>query len=142
MTTFLLSRVQIMFPLSSANTGELSLGHCRPVPMSELLQPPRLSRVTQHCALWTPPSLQNSEKLCSVAGGGAGLTLRTCSPALAPWSRLGRQALFSPIQGLVGSDTKQNWLGLVAVSDIYISNLPLAAVSMATRPPSNQPAEC
>lgn len=40
------------------------------------------------------------------------------------------------------ADTKQNWLGLGAVPNIYISNLPLAAVTMVTRPLSNKAAEC
>lgn len=81
--------------------------------------------------------------------GGLGCSIRQAGPSGpvarhwlhgAGWGS--RHALFSPIQGLVLSDTKQNWLGLGAVSNIYISNLCLAAVSMATRPPSNKAAEC
>lgn len=36
----------------------------------------------------------------------------------------------------------QSTLGLGTVPNIYISNLPLAAVTMATRSPSNKAVEC
>lgn len=54
-------------------------------------------------------------------------------------------SLQSPVPPNVGdgtAHTKQNWLGLGAVPNIYISNLPLAAVTMATRSPSNKAAQC
>lgn len=64
--------------------------------------------------------------------------------AQAPRSRprKGRCSSFPSTVGDGTVDTKQNWLGLGAVPSIYISNLPLAAVTMATRPPRNKAAEC
>lgn len=64
--------------------------------------------------------------------------------AQAPLSRP-RKGRCSSCPSTVGDgavDTKQDWLGLGAVPSIYISNLPLAAVTMATRPPSNKAAVC
>ena len=56
--------------------------------------------------------------------------------------RKGRCPSFPSTVGDSAVDTKQDWLGLGAVPSIYISNLPLAAVTMATRPPSNKAAVC
>lgn len=54
-------------------------------------------------------------------------------------------SLRGPVLSTVGdgtADTKQNRPRLGAAPNIYISNLPLAAVTMATRAPSNKAAEC
>ena len=56
--------------------------------------------------------------------------------------RKGRCSSFPSTVGDGMADTKQDWLGLGAVPSIYISNLPLAAVTMATGPPSNKAAVC
>lgn len=63
-------------------------------------------------------------------------------PGTAPRSRRGQRAFSTPLPGCPSADTKQDWLGLVAAPNIYILNLPSAAVSMTTRPPSNKEAEC
>lgn len=143
-----------------------SLSFTQPIPGRDLgrLQSPypgstlSESAVTQYLQHSGPQLICSSQDSCAqlqaarlqlTAASSKRLTLQGQQPASGPTQRPMEEEVFYSLQCPVlpnvadgTADTKQNWLGLEAVPNIYISNLPLAAVTMATRSPSNKAAEC